>query len=270
MLLTADNFQLTHPAVAMAVAQRDSTALQKQIAQLVTAGAEAIDINTGPLNRHGDEQMVFCIKAAAAATDRPLVIDTVNSQAIRAALTVGVSNRLILNGFSLEPAKLECILPLAVEFDVEIIGYLLDEQSRVPTSLEEKLEVAMALYEQALAAGLRPEQLIIDPVVAPLSWQDAGRHNRALLDVLQLLPDMLGYAVKTAAGLSNLTTGTVVRRHKELLEQAFIPMLASHGLSILLVNMNHRRSVDMARLSSWLLNEGVFAWRQVEALGDRG
>jgi 5-methyltetrahydrofolate corrinoid/iron sulfur protein methyltransferase len=253
----------------MAVARRDGTALKKLIAQLVTAGAEAIDINTGPLNRRGEEQMVFCIENAAAATDRPLFIDTVNSQAIRAALTVGVSNRLIINGFSLEPAKLERILPLAVEFDVEIIGYLLDEHSRVPASLEEKLDVAMALYQHALTAGLRPEQLIIDPVVAPLSWQDAGRHNQALLDVLRLLPDMLGYSVKTAAGLSNLTTGAIARHHKERLEQAFIPMLASHGLSILLANMQHRRSVDMTRLSGWILDAGVFAWRQAETGGER-
>ncbi len=156
-----------------------------------------------------------------------------------------------------------------MEFDVEIIGYLLDEHSRVPADLEEKLEVAMALYQQALAAGLRPAQLIIDPVVAPLNWQDAGTHNRALLDVLQLLPDMLGHAVKTAAGLSNLTTGTAARHHKEMIEQAFIPMLASRGLSILLANLNHRRSVDTVRLSRWILNEGVFAWSQVEALGNR-
>lgn len=270
MLLIADNLQLTHPAVAAAVAQQDRAALQDRIAQLLAAGAEAIDINTGPLGRQAEERMIFCLETAAAATDRPLIIDTLNPAAIRAALAVDVANRIILNGFSLEPARLEHILPLAVEFDVEIIGYLLDERSQVPAGVEEKLGVALALYQQALAAGLRPEQLVIDPVVAPLSWQDAGRHNRALLEVLAQLPDMLGFEVKTAASLSNLTTGPAARRHKEKLEQAFIPMLASRGLSMLLVNMDHRRSVAMVRLSRWLFNEGVFAWHQVEALDDNG
>ena len=40
MLLTAANFQRTHPAVA----QRDRAALPKQIVQVVAAGAKAIGL----------------------------------------------------------------------------------------------------------------------------------------------------------------------------------------------------------------------------------
>ena len=269
MLLVADNLQMTQPALARELAVRDAAALGARIKALVAAGAEAIDINTGPLGRRAEEELVFCLETAAAATDRPLIIDALNPTAIRAALSRDAANRIIINGFSLEPARLANILPLAVEFNVEIIGYLLDERSQVPSGVEEKLGVALALYEQAVTAGLRPEQLVIDPVVAPLSWQDAGAHNRALLQVLQRLPDMLGFDVKTAASLSNLTTGPTARRHKEKLEQAFVPMLLAHGLSMLLVNMNHKRSVSMVRACRWILDEGVFSWQQVEALGDQ-
>ncbi len=139
----------------------------------------------------------------------------------------------------------------------------------MPSGVEEKLRVALTLYEQALQAGLSPEQLVIDPVVAPLSWQDAAAHNRSLFQVLQRLPDMLGFNVKTAASLSNLTTGPTVRRHKEKLEQAFIPMLVAHDLSMLLVNMNHNRSVSMVQACRWILDEGVFTWQQVAALDDQ-
>ena len=262
MLLIADNLQLTRPSMARAFADRDAAAVQDLISRWVAAGAEAIDINTGPLGREAEAQMRFGLQTAAAATDRPLLIDTLHPIAIRAALEAGVANRIIINGFSLEPSRIAHILPLAVECDVEIIGYLLDARSQVPVSIEDKLGVALALYQQASDAGLRPEQLIIDPVVAPLSWQDAAVHNRALLEVLQRLPDMLGFTVPTIASLSNLTTGPAARRQKETLEQAFIPMLAAHGLTMLLVNMAHRRSVRMVRICRWLLDEGVFAWDQ--------
>ncbi len=268
MLLIADNLQLTLPDVARTLAARDADALQDRVAKLVAAGAEAIDINTGPLGRQAEDQMVFVFTAAAAATGRPLLIDTLNPSAIRAALEAGAANRIIINGFSLEPARLEHILPLAVEFDVEIIGYLLDERSRVPVSVDEKLGLALELYQRASEAGLPPEKLIIDPIVAPLSWQDAAAHNRALLEVLQRLPEMLGFEVQTIASLSNLTTGHAPRRQKEKLEQAFIPMLAARGLSMLLVNMDHGRSVQMARICGWLLDGSVFSWHQVDALGD--
>ncbi len=78
---------------------------------------------------------------------------------------------------------------------------------------------------------------------------------------------MLGFEVQTVASLSNLTTGPARRRRKEALEGGFVPMLAAHGLSMLLVNMDHARSVDMVRISRWLLEERVFAWQQVDALG---
>jgi len=40
-------------------------------------------------------------------------------------------NRVIINGFSLEPLKLERILPLAKEYNVDIVGFLLYPGRRV-------------------------------------------------------------------------------------------------------------------------------------------
>jgi 5-methyltetrahydrofolate corrinoid/iron sulfur protein methyltransferase len=92
MLLIADNLQLTRPSMARMVAHRDSAAFQPQVARLTAAGAEAIDINTGPLDRDGADQMIFCLQAASNATGLPLLIDTLNPVAIRAGLSLGLSN----------------------------------------------------------------------------------------------------------------------------------------------------------------------------------
>lgn len=94
MLLITDNLQLTRPAVAQAVAHRDSVAFQEQVARLTAAGAEAIDINTGSLGREGADQMRFCLQAA----ERPLLINTLNPEAIRASLRLGLANRMIIDG----------------------------------------------------------------------------------------------------------------------------------------------------------------------------
>ena len=59
VLLVADNLQLTRPSLARELAARDAAALGARIKALVAAGAEAIDINTGPLGRQAEEQMVF-------------------------------------------------------------------------------------------------------------------------------------------------------------------------------------------------------------------
>ena len=265
MLLIADNLQLTLPAMARELAERDAAALQARIARLVAAGAEGIDINTGPLGHGAADHTAYLLETVTAVTGLPLLIDTLDPDALRAALEFGASNRIIINGFSLERARLERILPLAVRYDVDIIAYLLDERSHVPKGVDDRLETALALFQRATAAGLPPERLIIDPVVAPLNWPDAAEHNRSLLEVLKRLPEMLGFEVQTVASLSNLTTGPAIRSQKEALERVFVPMLAAHGLSMLLVNMNHTRSVATVRRCRWILDAGVFAWQQVDA-----
>jgi len=57
-------------------------------------------------------------------SDLPVLLDTANASAIRSGLQANCKTAII-NGFSLEPKKLKYILPLAKEFNVDIIGYLL-------------------------------------------------------------------------------------------------------------------------------------------------
>ena len=76
---------------------------------------------------------------------------------------------------------------------------------------------------------------------------------------------MLGFEVQTIASLSNLTTGPATRRQKEQMEAAFVPMLAAHGLGMLLVNMDHTRSVEMVRTCRRILDDRVFAWQPDDA-----
>ncbi|WP_300458157.1 hypothetical protein [Desulfobacula sp.] len=61
----------------------------------------------------------------------------------------------------------------------------------------------------AMRAGLEvaDNRIIIDPVVPPLVWADGIVQARAVLNVIRMLPDLLGFNVRTIAGISNLTTG---------------------------------------------------------------
>ena len=59
--------------------------------------------------------------------------------------------------------------------------------SRVPTDVDDCLAVAADLFEAFARTGLPQERLIIDPVVAPLIWDDGLRHNRAILDVIPII-----------------------------------------------------------------------------------
>jgi 5-methyltetrahydrofolate corrinoid/iron sulfur protein methyltransferase len=262
MLIVADNLSIVDPQIARAVAGFDPAPIQDLVRRCEAAGAQAIDINSGPLPRKPVERFKFLVEAVQAVTDLPLILDSTNPLALEAGLAA-CRRPAIINGFSLEPAKLEHILPLARRFGADIVGYLLYPDSRVPMVDEELMGLAVELFAAYCESGLPPERLIIDPVVAPLSWDNGLRRNRALLAVLQKLPELLGTRVRTIAGLSNLTTGPTAAVRKSAVETVFLPMLAAAGLDIVLLNVFHRATMAAARTCNQLLSDGVFSWASV-------
>lgn len=259
MILVGDNFQITHPIVQLALAHRDTGPLTDWVRRMEALGAQMIDINTGPLGKGAAEKMGFLVEVVEAATHLPLLIDTANPAAMAAGVRAA-RQKVIVNGFSLEPRKLEQMLPLAAQYDVDIIGYLLDARGHPPATADERLTLAVAVHQACLKAGVPQERLIIDPVVTPLLWEDGRSHNRAVLEVIQTLPGVLGYGVRTIAGLSNLTAGTNFSDHQAAMECAYAAMLAASGLDMILLNVFHNTTVQVARACDALLSDKVFTW----------
>ena len=113
MIIVADNLQIIRKALAEAVANRDPEPIRTLVRQCAAAGADAIDINSGPLGPCPEKAMAFLVAAVESATDLSLVIDSANAAALAAGIDAA-TRPAIINGFSLEPAKVDKILPLAV------------------------------------------------------------------------------------------------------------------------------------------------------------
>lgn len=262
MKLIADNLRITKAEIQDALKARDPGPVRDLVRQCAAKGAWAIDVNTGPLGKLPEEGMVFFIKAVESVTDLPLLIDTSNPAAMRAGVEAA-RNRVIINGFSLEPRKLEKNLPLAQEYDADIVGFLLYPDSRVPKDEAERFEIALELFERAEAAGVSKERIIIDPVVPPLAWADGIVQARSVLNVIRTLPDLLGFPVRTIAGVSNLTTGAGDKAKKNLMEQGYVAMLAAAGLEYALLDILNRETVSAARAAAILARETLFSWGMV-------
>ncbi len=259
MIIVADNLQITDPAIDHAVREENPAPIRELVKACEMAGAHAIDINSGPLSKEPEKRMTFLVETVQSVTNLPLFIDTANPDAMAAGLSV-CQNRAVINGFSLEPKKLDAILPLAAAHDADIIGYLLYPDSHVPPDAAERLAIAVEIHAACAGAGLDPARLIIDPIIAPLAWADGTTQNTEILALLRQLPDLLGYPVRTIGGLSNLTTGPAPREKKRLMERTYLPMLAASGLSFVLMNVLHRRSIETAKACNALTAGGIFSW----------
>ena len=265
MIRVADNLQITNPAIAKAVDKMDPEPIGELVKRCEKAGAEAIDINSGPLLKDPEKKICFLVETVQASTDLPLLIDTANPKALEAGLKTS-RRPIIINGFSLEPAKLSRILPLAVEYESDIIGYLLNPKGQVPGDGPARLEAAIAIFSEIQKAGLPPDRLIIDPVLVPLSWENGNFQAKEILTVLLQLPELLGFPVKTIVGLSNLTTGRGQREKKRFFEKIYLPMLASAGLNMVLLDIFHQETVRVAQAIEMIISPQVFSWEAIGAL----
>ena len=97
MYIIAENIHIISPSVKQAVAEKDGAFFRNLIAELVDAGADAIDLNIGPNRRRGHEVLPWLVEEAEKVTDLPLCFDTTNLAAIEAACETVSRARPIIN-----------------------------------------------------------------------------------------------------------------------------------------------------------------------------
>jgi len=237
MFLAADNLHGLNPVVADAMRRLDPAPIRDLVRKCQQAGAHFIDINPGHLSRRNEDRMGFLVETVQDATEARLILDSPNPRVLAAGLAA-CREKPILNALSLEEHKLNELLPLAVEHNTELVILLMDERSFTPPTLEEKLALAIELRERCLAAGLRDEDLIFDPVLPNLSWGDAFDRVAEDVKTIRLLSSgaIFQEPVRTMVGLSNLRSGER-RRYGIDLEITCLGLLAGAGLSVALANV---------------------------------
>ena len=80
-----------------------------------------------------------------------------------------------------------------------------------------------------------------------------------LLKIIRMLPDVLGFPVKTIAGLSNLTSGMKDINKKIVFQKAYLSMLSASGLSIILMDMLNKPLVEMAKTCNLITSNRPFS-----------
>jgi 5-methyltetrahydrofolate corrinoid/iron sulfur protein methyltransferase len=237
VILAADNLNALNQIVADALRRLDRVPLQALARRCEQPGVRYIDLNPGYLARRNEDRMAFMVEAVQEVTPLRLILDNPNPRVIARGLKV-CRDRPVINALSLEPHKIEEMLPLAVEYRAQLVLLLMDERSRVPARLEEKLAAAVELRERSVAAGLHHQDLIIDPVLPHLSWPDAFDQIAEVVNTVRLLStwSVFEEPATTMIGLSNLRSGERQRFPLEV-EQTCLHLLAGAGIGLVLANV---------------------------------
>jgi 5-methyltetrahydrofolate corrinoid/iron sulfur protein methyltransferase len=236
MLLAADNIHAMNPIVSDALRRLDPGPIRDLALTCERNGARLIDLNPGYLAPRHEDRMQFLVETVQEVTPLRLILDSPNARVLAKGLPA-CRDTPILNALSLEPQKIQEILPLAVEYRTDLVLLLMDERSFTPPSTDEKIALALELREHALSAGMNQESLIFDPVLPNLSWDDAWHRIAEDIRTVRLLATgaVLQDSVRTMVGLSNLRSGHSGIFPQEI-DATCLTLLAGAGLHMALAN----------------------------------
>ncbi len=236
MLLAADNLHALNPLVSEALRTLDPAPIQEIAKKCQNVGANYLDINPGYLSKKYEDRIDFMIEAVQEVSSLRLIIDSPNPRVLSRGIKL-CKIPPILNGVSLEEVKVKEILPLAAEHKLEVILFLMNEQSFTPPSLDEKLSIAVELMQKATEFDIPYENIIFDPVLPTLSWQDAFLQVSSVVEVVRMISSgrLFEAPIKTVAGLSNLRSG-LKKRYSVKIDEVALSLLAGAGLSIVLAD----------------------------------
>ena len=120
MLVVGENINATNKSVGEAIKHKDTAFLEELVIVQAAAGADYIDVNVGTGRGSGEQEiadMEWLIEVVQTATDRPLSIDSDNSQVIEAGLRCYRGHRPIINSATAEADELSTLGRLAVDAD---------------------------------------------------------------------------------------------------------------------------------------------------------
>ena len=215
----------------------DSAAAIAHGLRLAEGGADILDVG-GESTRPGhaavsaDEEIarvVPVVRGLVAVCDLPISIDTMKAEVARAALDAGASIVNDVWGFQRDPA----MAPLVAERGVPaIIMHNRDHDDPTIDVMAEVMKFLARSIEIALAAGVRRENLIVDP-----GFGFGVTHRQSLTMVRDLarlkefgLPILLGASRKRAIGR---VTGRELASQRVMGSVAAAVMGAEAGASII-------------------------------------
>ena len=175
MIIIGEKINGTRKTVAKAIRDRDADFIKELAKSQEEAGSSYLDVNAGTAPVREPEDMRWLVKNIQEASELPLCLDSANPEALRIGLET-VKQVSLINSLSGEQSRIDGILPLVREFDVELIILALDDNG-IPETCEGRLEIIHKLIQLAKAEGLSEKKIYIDPLITAIS---TGTENAKL------------------------------------------------------------------------------------------
>ncbi|MEZ4634405.1 MAG: dihydropteroate synthase [Caldilineaceae bacterium] len=239
----------------------DFSRVVKDALAQVAAGAHILDVNAGVPSAEPQkiepELMVRAVEEVQAVTDVPLCIDSSVVPALIAGLKAA-KGRPIVNSVTGEEDRLETILPVVAEYNVPVIAISNDE-SGISYDPKVRFEVAKRIVKRAESYGIKPEDILIDPLAMPVGAVNTA--GRDLFTIVRMVREELG--CNTVCGASNISFGMPSR---DLLNATFVSMAIAAGMTCAITNPLEKEIRSAIYAADVLMGNDESAMRYLTAM----
>jgi 5-methyltetrahydrofolate--homocysteine methyltransferase len=208
----------------------DWTGCLKVATDQEAAGAMAIDLCTAYAGRDELADMTALLRRVAESVKVPVVIDSTTPEVVEACLKLH-PGRCVVNSINLEDGgeNLRRIAALAARFGAACVALTINEKGMAMTA-DEKVATARAIHDLALQCGLRPQDLLFDPLTFTIGSGDETLRDAGVqtLEAIRRIKDELP-GVHTVLGLSNISFG-LPKAGRQVLNSVFLHEAVARGL----------------------------------------
>lgn len=259
MLIIGERINSTRKSINEAIRARNAAFILKEAVDQRQAGADFIDINCAVTAGDEVQDIDWVVSVIQSEmNDVNLCIDSPNYLAIDRALKIRKSSgRVIINSITADDARIDAILPLAMEHGAEVVALTMTERG-MPNTAEERVEIAKTIIGKVSNRGFSPNALYFDPLIRPISTEpDQAR------EVLKAIPLIRGLeGAKTACGLSNISYG-LPRRN--IINSQFLAMAIQSGLNAAILDPMDKLIMTTVRASSAILGQDEYCGGYIKA-----
>jgi len=255
MIVIGELINATRKKVREAVINHDKDVIESRASAQAEAGADYIDVNVG--TGQGDaaeevENMKWAINAVQKVTDKPISVDSPDTEVIRAGLEVCAEGKKhFVNSVTAESERLIPTLELVKKYDTNVVALAMGDEG-IKVEPEERLEAASKIMEQVRSMDIPDETVFFDPLVMPLGTdpRNAVLTLRTGCLIFEKYPD-----VKLAMGLSNVSHGLPQRK---LLNRVFLTLAMHSGFHAALIDPTDGEMMRTLHAAEALLGNDEF------------
>lgn len=257
MIIIAERINASRKHIAQAIATRNAGFIQSEAKAQAQAGAHYIDVNAGTFVGEEAKHLAWVIETVQEVTDLPLCIDSPDPAVIKAVLPL-VRSKPMINSITLEPGRLNGILPLVAEHSTKVIA-LCQAQDEIAETTEAKVRMAGELVEKVTSAGVALEDLFIDPLVYPLATnpESAVQTLEAIAQIMARFP-----GVHTTCGLTNVSHGLPNRK---LVNRTFLVAAITKGLDSAILDPTDKQLYGALKAALVIMGKDDFCMEYITA-----